>query len=138
MKIKKRKLELSKQEERGHIAARGCDAIEMSNISEIQPLASTKSAMFDEVTSRMRSAVRCTASTGGWHTCWTRKTRTTCVCSGTWKGRPGRRTVSTVAPRSCGKHLVAYRHISSTRTTGACTSRHSVRRRFMGGSTCRP
>ncbi len=58
MKIKKRKLELSKQEERGHIAARGCDAIEMSNISEIQPLASTKSAMFDEVTSRMRSAQR--------------------------------------------------------------------------------
>ena len=58
MKRKKRKLELSKQEERGHIAARGCDAIEMSNISEIQPLASTKSAMFDEVTSRMRSAQR--------------------------------------------------------------------------------
>lgn len=51
-------MELSKQEERGHIAARGCDAIEMSNISEIQPLASTKSAMFDEVTSRMRSAQR--------------------------------------------------------------------------------
>ena len=58
MKRKKRKLELFKQEERGHIAARGCDAIEMSNISEIQPLASTKSAMFDEVTSRMRSAQR--------------------------------------------------------------------------------